>query len=191
MKRIAVSLTVFLVFTSCLIGNVSLISAKSGDKNTTAPSADRMAPVAFREEFLDRINQLREKGITCNGEYMPPVPPVEWNDQLELAAYEHARDMNHNRYFDHISKDGRTLKDRIFATGYTYDGYRSFFIGENIALGQVSIREVMRDWMKSYGHCKNLMNPDFKEVGIAVVNSYWVQDFGARNPFDRKWSRRK
>ena len=137
----------------------------------------------FRREFLDYINQTREKGCNCGVTYMPPAPPLVWNDQLEVAAMAHARDMHDKNYFSHTSQDGRMMQDRISAAGYNYDGYKSFRIGENIAEGDMTVAEVMRGWFKSVGHCKNLMNPEFKEVGIALYNGYWVQDFGGRESF--------
>jgi hypothetical protein len=42
---------------------------------------------------------------------------------------------------------------------------------------------VQNGWFKSVGHCKNLMNPDFREVGVAEYQTYWAQDFGGREPF--------
>ena len=111
---------------------------------------------------------------------MLPAPPMKWNDQLEHAASVHAADMYKNNYFGHLSKSGKTFKDRIRGAGYTISGYSSFYVGENIARGQRSIQEVMDDWFKSEGHCKNLMNPSFTEVGVAKNNLYWVQDFGGR-----------
>jgi uncharacterized protein YkwD len=137
----------------------------------------------FKNEFLDRINAIRAKGCRCGTTYMPPAPPLIWNDQLEDAAASHARDMDKRNYFDHTSKDGRTIENRIMAAGYTYNGFKSFAIGENIAKGQESIAEVNNGWFKSPGHCKNLMNADFKEVGIAERNKVWVQDFGGRDAF--------
>ena len=137
----------------------------------------------FRREFLENINRTRQKGCTCGITYMPPAPPLVWNDQLEIAAMGHAADMANQNYFSHTSKDGRTMQDRIRAAGYTYHGYKGYMIGENIAEGPQTIAEVMQGWFKSEGHCKNLMNPGFKEVGIALYNSYWVQDFGGRESF--------
>jgi uncharacterized protein YkwD len=134
----------------------------------------------FRAEFLDRINKLRAKGCNCGGTTMPPAEPLTWNVQLQMAALGHAQDMSRNKYFEHKSKNGNTPKDRIFSAGYTINGYRFITIGENIAWGQRSIKEVMEGWLRSENHCKNLMNPQFKEVGIAVNNFYWVQDFGGR-----------
>jgi uncharacterized protein YkwD len=56
-------------------------------------------------------------------------------------------------------------------------------IGENIAFGPPTIAEVMQGWFNSPGHCKNLMNPEFKEIGVAEDRTYWVQDFGGREAF--------
>ena len=78
------------------------------------------------------------------------------------------------------------MEDRIVLAGYYFNGYKSFMVGENIAFGQGSISEVMNGWFKSEGHCMNLMNPDFKEVGVAEYNTYWVQDFGGRVPFSEE-----
>lgn len=153
---------------------------------TIRPNPEMTAAEKFQREFLERINNLRASGCQCGDTYMPPAPPLSWNLQLELAAYNHAEDMSKNRYFDHVSKSGKTVKDRIIAAGYDFYGYKSFIIGENIALGQRSIKEVMEGWIKSPGHCKNLMKQEYKEVGIVRYNTYWVQDFGGREPFPKK-----
>jgi uncharacterized protein YkwD len=86
-------------------------------------------------------------------------------------------------YFNHTSLDGRTMQSRIHDVGYTMNGFKGIKVGENIAFGQQSIAEVMEGWLKSPGHCRNLMDPGFKEIGIAEDNKYWVQDFGGRVPF--------
>jgi uncharacterized protein YkwD len=143
----------------------------------------------FKREFLESINHTREKGCTCGVTYMPPAGPLVWNDELETAATGHAKDMAVLNYFSHTSRDGRTMGDRIAAAGYNFKGYKSFMIGENIAAGQQSIAEVMQGWIKSEGHCKNLMNPKFKEVGVAYYKNFWVQDFGGRQPFSTEEER--
>ncbi|MDB5133094.1 MAG: hypothetical protein JWR02_2843 [Mucilaginibacter sp.] len=154
-----------------------------------AHSQETLSNRQFRREFLNDINRVRESGCNCGGAYMPPVPPLIWNDNLEIAAIGHARDMADRNYFNHTSKDGRSMEDRITLAGYTFKGYKSFMAGENIAQGQTSIQEVMQGWFKSPGHCKNLMNPAFKEVGVAEYNTYWVQDFGGRVPFSAEQQR--
>lgn len=138
---------------------------------------------SFKSEFLERINSVRQQGCKCGNLRMPPVAPMVWNDDLADAAEDHARDMYKRNYFSHTSKNGRSIRDRIMGAGYTYDGYKSYAIGENIAMGQESIAEVSDGWFKSPGHCKNLMNPNFKEVGVAEHHKYWVEDFGGRDAF--------
>lgn len=137
----------------------------------------------FRAAFLDKINRLRAQGCRCGVERMPPAPPLIWNDRLEIAAMGHAGDMASQNYFSHTSLDGRTMQDRIRNAGYSSKGFESYEIGENIAWGPQTIAEVMDGWIKSPGHCRNLMNPGFKEVGVAENGGYWVQDFGGRTPF--------
>jgi uncharacterized protein YkwD len=146
-------------------------------------SAQQKPDDAFKNAFLQNINNKRAQGCKCGTTFMPPVAPLTWNDVLANAALGHARDMGEHNYFSHESLDGRTSEQRIMAAGYNFNNYRSFAVGENIAFGQESIDEVMRGWFKSVDHCKNLMNPDFKEIGIAQYDRYWVQDFGGRVPF--------
>jgi uncharacterized protein YkwD len=137
----------------------------------------------FKQEFLYRVNSLRQQGCNCGTTRMAPAPPLIWNTHLQKAAYGHARDMNDKNYFSHTSKDGRSMEDRIVLNGYIFNGYKSFMVGENIARGQQSIQEVMDAWIKSPDHCRNLMNAGFKEIGVSQYNDYWVQDFGGREPF--------
>ena len=85
-------------------------------------------------------------------------------------------------YFSHDSLDGRSAGDRITAAGYRWRAY-----AENIAAGYPTPAAVVAGWIESPGHCQNLMNPTYRELGVgfapsvgASFGSYWVQDFGAR-----------
>ncbi len=83
-------------------------------------------------------------------------------------------------------KNGLSVEDRIVVHSdfSTFNGCKSFAVGENIAFGQSNIDIVMDEWLKSEGHyCKNLMNAQFKEIGVAENHKYWVQDFGGRESF--------
>ncbi|MBW4889254.1 CAP domain-containing protein [Mucilaginibacter sp. HMF5004] len=148
-----------------------------------AQSSLRMSDSKFKRQFLDRINDLRQRGCNCGGSFMPPVPALRWSDVLTNAAQGHAMDMAKRHYFSHESKNGRTLRQRVLAVGYDYKGIQKWAVGENIAMGQHSIDEVMDGWIESEGHCKNLMSPQFKEVGIYEYKYFWVQDFGGRTSF--------
>ncbi|MES2276902.1 MAG: CAP domain-containing protein [Bacteroidota bacterium] len=151
--------------------------------NTASTQQAPPTPNSFKQEFLNYINATRQHGCNCGTRWFPPAAPLTWNNMLQKSAYAHAKDMNDKNYFSHTSKDGRNMEDRIVLAGYKFNGYKVYGVGENIAMGQQSISQVMDDWIKSEGHCRNLMNPNFKEIGIAQYNDYWVQDFGGREAF--------
>jgi uncharacterized protein YkwD len=52
--------------------------------------------------------------------------------------------------------------------------------GENIANGYGTEQAVMTAWLASEGHCKNIMNASFKEIGAGREGNYWTQVFGAK-----------
>lgn len=51
-------------------------------------------------------------------------------------------------------------------------------IGENLAKGQLTVEEVVRDWMNSPGHRRNILEPSFTELGVGIFRDLWVQNFG-------------
>ena len=134
----------------------------------------------FSVRILQRINQLRASGANCgsSGQFAS-APAVAWNAKLTQAADGHSQDMAANNYFSHTSRDGRTFSQRIDATGYAWST-----AGENIAAGYSSVDAVMDGWTQSPGHCANLMNPNFSEIGVACVpgtsstdySNYWTMD---------------
>lgn len=129
----------------------------------------------FKLEILAQINDIRSKGCNCGGRKMKAAKPLAWDDALARSAAKHAIDMENQNYFNHISKNGRSIGDR--AEEFGYDWYQ---ISENIAFGQRSINQVVDEWMKSPEHCANIMDPEKKHMGVAKKGNYWVQDFGSR-----------
>lgn len=136
----------------------------------------------FRAGLLARINQLRASGADCGSDgVFGAATALTWNDRLTASADAHSADMAAKNYFSHTSADGRTLADRVNATGYAWA-----LLGENIAAGYGSVNAVMDGWIASPGHCANLMNAGFAEVGVACVpgaagdtySSYWTMDLG-------------
>jgi uncharacterized protein YkwD len=136
----------------------------------------------FRAALLARINQLRAAGADCGSDgVFRAAASLAWNYRLTAAADAHSRDMAAQNYFSHTSADGRTFVDRINATGYAWT-----LLGENIAAGYATANAVMDGWIASPGHCANLMNPGFAEVGVACVpgtsadtyRSYWTMELG-------------
>ncbi len=81
-------------------------------------------------------------------------------------------------YFSHTSPEGGSAGDRITAAGYRWSTW-----GENIARGQQTPESVMDAWMNSPGHRANILNCDFKDLGVGVHiasgGPWWTQNFGA------------
>lgn len=100
--------------------------------------------------------------------------PVKADDRLAAAAQGHAEDMSKRDYFSHESLDGRTFDQRIRDAGYPSPG------AENIARGARTAEDVMRMWMDSDGHRRNILNCDLNAIGVGLDRDgfYWVQNFG-------------
>jgi uncharacterized protein YkwD len=124
---------------------------------------------------LQLVNEARRKGCQCGDTWYPATTSLTWNAQLERAALVHSNDMYANNYFSHAAKDGSKAGNRLDDAGYRWRTY-----GENIAFGYRSEREVIKGWLLSPGHCKNLMSPAFKEMGLSRVGDYWTQVFGTK-----------
>jgi uncharacterized protein YkwD len=85
--------------------------------------------------------------------------------------------MAQHNYFEHEDLAGHSPADRVRAVGY-----QEKLVGENIAYGPKTADEVVRGWLDSPGHCENIMDPRFAEMGIAYAAGraskrglYWVQ----------------
>jgi uncharacterized protein YkwD len=146
--------------------------------NQTGNSGGNTAAIVYnvnKTKLLELVNAVRKTGCNCGSTAMPPAPAVTWNDKLAKAAYDHSVDMKLNDYFSHTALNGSSPGQRITAEGYIWKAY-----GENIANGYASEQAVMNGWLGSEGHCKNIMNGSFKEMGAGREGNYWTQDFGAR-----------
>jgi len=159
------------------VGMFGFFSCQKEDisvKTTPVNTSPAFTGNVNKATLLQLVNNVRQSGCTCGSTVMPPVAPVTWNDQLTIAAFNHSNDMFLNNYFSHAGLNGSSAGSRITAAGYVWSTY-----GENIAKGYSSEQAVMDGWIKSEGHCKNIMSSLFKEVGVARVNTYWTQEFGS------------
>lgn len=130
--------------------------------------------------ILALVNEARARGQTCGSQRFGPARPVTWNDALAQAAREHSTDMATHRHFSHRGTDNSEAAQRAARAGYRWR-----HVGENIAAGQTSPQEAVAGWLESPGHCANLMNPTFSEMGAGYAISrarmpgfaYWTQVF--------------
>ncbi|MFA6147038.1 MAG: CAP domain-containing protein [bacterium] len=132
----------------------------------------------IRDKFLAAVNKTRSVKRICGSTPYGPAPPLSWSGKLAMAAHLHSRDMVSNDFFSHTGSDGSIAGQRISRQGYPWRAY-----GENIAVGVPTVSSVIRGWLESEGHCRNLMDPAFTEVGAG----YAVGPFGG-DPAARYWT---
>lgn len=135
----------------------------------------------YEREVLDLVNQRRAEGADCGSRgSFDAAPALTAHLDLRCAARLHSQDMAQRGYFDHRNPEGESPFARVNKTDFK--GNR---VGENIAAGQRSPEEVMRGWMKSDGHCANIMEPRYRYLGVGYAEDsdskyqqYWTQNFG-------------
>lgn len=149
---------------------------------TPTPSPGAGGMTAQEALVFALVNSARATARTCGTTHYPAVAALAAHSALVTAARAHSQDMATRDYFSHTGLDGSSPWQRMTAAGYSY---RS--AGENIAAGQRTPEAVMSAWLASPGHCANIMNASFRELGVGMAQStsstygiYWTQDFGAR-----------
>jgi uncharacterized protein YkwD len=136
---------------------------------TRAASAPRRA---IRAAVLCLVNQER----AAHG-----LPRLRASSALTRSAQSWSDEMVAHETFSH----GSDATARIARAGYHWAT-----AGENIASGFATARAVMRAWMSDTGHCQNILNPKFRDIGIGINGhsmvggprgaATWTQDFGLR-----------
>ena len=151
------------------VGMVLVIPPK--DSGVVVPPPDNNVV----SRVLELVNQQRSRaGLT----------PLTLNSQLTAAAQGHSQDMADHNFMAHNGSDGSSPFDRMKRAGYHFSS-----AGENVAAGQSTPLDAMSSWMNETppndGHRRNILSPNFREIGIGYAFSdatqfkhYWTQDFG-------------
>jgi uncharacterized protein YkwD len=144
-----------------------------------APMPPGGTAAALAARAIELVNDVRARGARCGERQFAPAPPLALSVTLANVAFGHAADMAEHDYFEHRDLKGKSPADRVRAVGY-----REKLVGENIAYGPKSVEEVVQGWLDSPGHCENIMDARFAEMGIAYATGrsgrhglYWVQVF--------------
>jgi len=167
-------------------------TASSGSTTTPTPTDSSAStegvpvqqPNYSRDELLAAVNKVRAQGRKCGETFYPAAPPLRWNKLLEQAAFKHSKHMAEAQFYAHTDPQGKTASERVLGEGYVGSA-----IGENIhALYTDDPDKVLTDWVKSSGHCANLMYAGYTDFGLGVYflpynnkKQYlrlWTQDFG-------------
>ncbi len=124
--------------------------------------------------MLNLINQTRcGQGLT----------PLTSNAALSSAGTTHAIDMALNDYVGQTGSDGSTPPQRMAAAGYG----PIVLWGESVRGGPATVGDVFAQWLASPGDAANILNPEFREIGLGHVSRknttfehYWSLEFGSR-----------
>lgn len=129
-----------------------------------------------RATIFTMVNAIRLK----NG-----LVPFIQNDQLQQSAQAYADRMANEGFFAHISPEGGTVQQRIDATGFTNKSFLEscrcvpgYALAENLARGQKTAEEAVKDWMNSPEHRAAILNPAYTHTGIGLNAGIWVEHFG-------------
>lgn len=162
-KILTINTTRSLIAFFLLLSTMPLTSANETSRN-------------WQSEMLAKVNKIR----IDNG-----VPSLRICKSLGLAAQRYSEYMAKENFLSHTGKDGSSLGDRLIKAGFRWKNSNSY-IGENIAAGQQSVREVLSGWLNSPPHYRNIVNKNFTHVGFGKATStsskygvYWVQNFGS------------
>lgn len=174
----------------CLLATAA-VTAPAGESSAAVPTPVPAAAVSlaatttsvseYEQQVLKLTNKARAEKRKCGRTTYKARKALRWDDTLAAVARAHSLDMGTRNYFNHTTKgQGLSPFDRMKAAGYDYRT-----AGENIAAGYPTPAAVVKAWLKSPGHCANIMRKAFTEigVGVAVVEGseftyYITQDFG-------------
>jgi uncharacterized protein YkwD len=151
---------------------ISLGTARPAEALTNCSVAD-FSVSGEEQAFLTLINEYRAQ----NG-----LGALQLSSGLNRMASWHATDMATKNYFSHTDSLGRSFSTRLSQCDAS-----GGWAGENIAAGYQSAQSVFNGWRNSSGHNQNMLNPNFRYIGISRVTGgsygvYWVTDFSSTNP---------
>ncbi|OAH57899.1 hypothetical protein AWH48_02510 [Domibacillus aminovorans] len=130
---------------------------------TQAPAATTGSVSEFEKQVFELVNQERAKA---------GVKALQLDTKLSDVARTKSADMKNKGYFSHQSPTYGSPFDMMKQFGITYKT-----AGENIAKGQKTPEEVMKAWMNSDGHRKNILSADYTHIGVGYVDGHWTQMF--------------
>ncbi|TDH68614.1 hypothetical protein CCR75_000466 [Bremia lactucae] len=109
------------------------------------------------------------------------LSPLCMNMKLQSAAQKHSKDMASNNFMSHTGSNGSSMSKRVSAAGFKWTA-----VAENVAAGQIDVMAVMKAWMNSAGHRKNILSRKFNMLGCGYaykartnLKHFWTQNFGS------------
>ena len=130
-------------------------------------------------DVVQRVNGYRARGHFCGGQFYPRTHPLQPHSALQSAARAHSWDMGRRNFYGHQTPEGHGPSDRVRSAGYPGGA------AENIHVQVRMPHAVVDEWMRSAGHCRNFMNPNYREIGVGHAEvpgsryrHYWTANMG-------------
>lgn len=148
--------------TSTPVTSTPVIESPANNSSNSNGSEQAASSVsAYAQQVVNLVNAERAKA---------GLSPLQLDLKVTQAAQVRAKEIKTS--FSHTRPDGRSCFTTLDEAGAAYRG-----AGENIAIGQKTPEQVMNDWMNSPGHKANILNPNFKYIGVGIDGSAWTQLF--------------
>lgn len=151
---------------------------------TSAQADSELEPCADAgalQRAVVRLNELRLQADAPCAAAQASMQPLAWESHLAASAQAQASDLALRDLLSHVDARQRGLGARLRSAGYAAAG-----AGENLAAGQTDFDDTILAWLASPSHCANLMQPEFRDVGLACVQRrgsryerFWVAHLGA------------
>lgn len=131
---------------------------------------------SYADDVAALVNEYRQQqGI----EPLKVIPLLQENAQTRAVEI--------SEEFSHTRPDG-TMCFTAISSSLSY-----YACAENIAYGETTPEAVIKQWKKSDGHNKNMLNSEYTHIGVGVYESnytvYWVQVFiGSSSTYDDEYT---
>ena len=148
-----------------------IAAALTAAGGASAGAGSQLRLSALELETVVQINEVRtEHGLSSLG----------FNPGLFDAASAHCSEMVAGGFFGHQTADGATFAQRLEAF-YPRGRYGHYAVGENLLWGNgpLSSAGMVRHWMESPEHRRNLLDPEWRQIGLATLTVLSAFGFAA------------
>ena len=165
----------FLAVWTALVAGCASASVRSdpfSDSDPPEKTASKASPAPDLDDLSDQIVEAHNRIRLA-----AKLNSLSVSKKLQAAARAHALDMAAQRKMSHKGSRGSTFADRIKAKGYRYRR-----AGENVAAGRFRVERLMKGWMDSPHHKRNILG-GFSQIGVGCAIDengirYWCVNFG-------------
>src|SRR5215210_5200926 len=155
-----------MLLSACLAAAACLVVAPvASAKATTCEHSAAQAGQATKKQLVGATLCLLNKQRRAHH-----LSRLRLSKRLGNAAVGHSAEMSRTHYFSHNSLSGASFLDRIRRAGYLRRA-RRWAVGENIAWGTGRLstpRSIVKAWMHSSGHRANILQRNFRQIGIGI-----------------------